>query len=467
MGRRDAGFLSSRRGCWHQHWAGPYRTQHRADDRCLLRWRLWRRQARRAGWRGWRDGRGRWCQCGAGGFPRQRARWRLRRGGQRRRRGGALWRESRQRWWRHVHRLGWRAVERHERWRRFQLSAPGRRCRRHRAADGSVGRRRAATSPGRQPAITRRPHRRHDQLTGTARGDPSPAAWPARGRPVMAGLLDAISGNWTDDPNQNAAIRQGLLSGVFGAMAGRGNRMQALGQGGLLGLSGYSSTLAAQEQAARDAQAREMQALQTQNLRSQLERQQAMQGLAKQFYRPEQTMPGEMTQPEPQAAFRAAELTGTLPQSQMGAPRTIPAGFDFAGYADALAQFDPVESARLRASLQKDRTPLKVGRGETLLDPETRQPIYTSQAAEDMSTIGQLMSEMSRLPPDDPRRPMYMDAIKKATTHAPGTSVSVNTGQKGLENEIKLRGDFRSEPVYKAQQEVQSAYAQIDRKSVV
>src|SRR5574341_283372 len=134
---------------------------------------------------------------------------------------------------------------------------------------------------------------------------------------------------------------------------------------------------------------------------------------------------GNASGPEPQAAFRAAELTGTLPQSQMGAPRTIPAGFDFAGYADALAQFDPVESARLRASLQKDRTPIKVGRGEALLDPETRQPIYISPVQGDASGLGQMIAEMSALPEGHPMRAIYMQAIQKASTHAPGTSVNV------------------------------------------
>jgi hypothetical protein len=39
----------------------------------------------------------------------------------------------------------------------------------------------------------------------------------------------------------------------------------------------------------------------------------------------------------------------------------------------------------------------------------------------------------------------------------------VNTGQKGFDNTLKLRGDFRSEPVYKAHQEMQSAYSQIQQ----
>jgi hypothetical protein len=47
-----------------------------------------------------------------------------------------------------------------------------------------------------------------------------------------------------------------------------------------------------------------------------------------------------------------------------------------------------------------------------------------------------------------------------------GASVSnltVNTGQRGFDNTLKLRGDFRSEPIYKAHQEVQSAYSQIQQ----
>lgn len=50
---------------------------------------------------------------------------------------------------------------------------------------------------------------------------------------------------------------------------------------------------------------------------------------------------------------------------------------------------------------------------------------------------------------------------KQSIASAGKTTVSVNTGQKGFENEMKLREDFKQEPVYKAHQEVQSAYQQI------
>jgi hypothetical protein len=56
----------------------------------------------------------------------------------------------------------------------------------------------------------------------------------------------------------------------------------------------------------------------------------------------------------------------------------------------------------------------------------------------------------------------YQDyEIRKANAGASSNNISVNTGQKGFDNTLKLRGDFRSEPIYKAHQDVQSAHSQI------
>lgn len=49
----------------------------------------------------------------------------------------------------------------------------------------------------------------------------------------------------------------------------------------------------------------------------------------------------------------------------------------------------------------------------------------------------------------------------KQSIQKAGAPTIINEGQKGLDNTLKLRGDFRSEPIYKANQEMQSAYAQI------
>jgi len=53
--------------------------------------------------------------------------------------------------------------------------------------------------------------------------------------------------------------------------------------------------------------------------------------------------------------------------------------------------------------------------------------------------------------------------ISKAKAGAASNNVNVNTGQKGLDNEFKLRDGFKAEPVYKAHQEMQSAYSQIQQ----
>jgi hypothetical protein len=45
---------------------------------------------------------------------------------------------------------------------------------------------------------------------------------------------------------------------------------------------------------------------------------------------------------------------------------------------------------------------------------------------------------------------------------APKVMVDMTGGQKGFENEMKLKSEFRSEPVYKAYSEMQSAYGQIN-----
>ena len=51
------------------------------------------------------------------------------------------------------------------------------------------------------------------------------------------------------------------------------------------------------------------------------------------------------------------------------------------------------------------------------------------------------------------------ERLKKAGANS--ITQSVNTGQKGFDNTLKLRSDFRSEPIYKAHQDVQSAHSQI------
>ena len=50
---------------------------------------------------------------------------------------------------------------------------------------------------------------------------------------------------------------------------------------------------------------------------------------------------------------------------------------------------------------------------------------------------------------------------RQAVASAGKSVTNINTGQTGFNNEMKLRDDFKQEPIYKAHQEVQSAYQQI------
>lgn len=260
----------------------------------------------------------------------------------------------------------------------------------------------------------------------------------------MAGLLDYALGNWTDDPNQNAAIRQGLLSAAFGAMAGRGNRMQAIGQGGLSGLMGYANTLNAQDQRAAQAQARQQRDLELQDLRDRLARQQAMQALPQQFYRsPTQTA-----------------LAGGGGPTVENAQRLDAAGpsFDYEGYAKALAQYDPMGSLGLQSSLRKTEAPVKLGAGESLIDPKTYRPLVTNPKADEQpSSVREYNFAVGQ------GYKGSFDQWKKENARAGASNISLNTGQKGFENELKVRSDFRGEPIYKAHQEMQSAYSQIQQ----
>lgn len=95
--------------------------------------------------------------------------------------------------------------------------------------------------------------------------------------------------------------------------------------------------------------------------------------------------------------------------------------------------------------------------GKTAIDPNTGQPVYSEPAAPEKPTSAVQEYEYAKAQG-------YQGSFKDWTTEkarAGASSVSVNTGQKGLDNTLKLRGEFKSEPIYKAHQEVQAAHSQI------
>jgi len=260
----------------------------------------------------------------------------------------------------------------------------------------------------------------------------------------MAGLLDFL----TTDPDQQRAITQGLLSGAFGAMAGRGSRLQAWGQGGLAGLQGYSNSLdrtAMDKQQAAQLQRQKLLDQLTQYQVQQAQRENQIASLAPQFVQPARIAP-EMD----------ARDIGTP-----GAAPTIPESFDTQGYLARVRQIDPLRAAQMASVLTPGpKAPIAVAKDTVLIDPESKQPVFSNVQPEKGTTDWQNYSSVK----SQGYQGTFADFLREQENlKAPKTSVNVpvNFGQKGFDNTLKLRGDFRSEPVYKAHQEMQSAYAQI------
>jgi len=98
-----------------------------------------------------------------------------------------------------------------------------------------------------------------------------------------------------------------------------------------------------------------------------------------------------------------------------------------AGRADA-----PVLLEQVKAALRGDQNrPMAVSPGQVVIDPITRQPIFTAPDKPAAATsLSRLIAERDALPPNSPVRAQYDAAIKKETTQAPGTTVNVSTEKK-------------------------------------
>jgi len=64
------------------------------------------------------------------------------------------------------------------------------------------------------------------------------------------------------------------------------------------------------------------------------------------------------------------------------------------------------------------------------------------------------------------KNPQYAKFLNQQN-QAKGTNISVNTGQHGFDNALKLRTDFRNEPVYKGFEETKAAKNQIDQAATM
>lgn len=251
----------------------------------------------------------------------------------------------------------------------------------------------------------------------------------------MAGLLDGVLGASFDDPRTAAtlALAQGLLTAP--------KAMQGL-NGGLLG---YQNAMAEAKKAAQVEELRKMQMQQHQMALKQAERQAAQQAQQDAF---RQSIPS----PQFQTGIDALAANGGMKGALAPLPKADPNAELLHGAMKA-GVIDPIQYI---TSQRKDNTPIKLGAGEALLDPKTLKPLFTNPKEDSTpSAIKEYNFAVGQ---------GYKGSFQQFQTEmkrAGASSVSVNTGQKGLDNTLKLRGDFRSEPIYKAHQEMQSAHSQI------
>ena len=140
-------------------------------------------------------------------------------------------------------------------------------------------------------------------------------------------------------------------------------------------------------------------------------------------------LPQQFAQPARIAPEMDARDIGTP-----GAAPTIPAAFDTQGYLNALRGMDPMRAAQAASVLSPTAKPIISKPGDVARDE--RGNILWQNPDNDpakQSSIGQLISEMNALPPGDPRRAIYQQAIQKASTHQPPVSVSYGAPVAGVD----------------------------------
>lgn len=175
------------------------------------------------------------------------------------------------------------------------------------------------------------------------------------------------------------------------------------------------------------------------------------QGLEKQKTVAEVTEKGSKVMDESLKRYRGALDFIDTPE---GASRWLRAQYDDPSTGQFMARFGPFEQTVTRIpsdpqQFQKWRQQAALG-----LDKFMEQQAKQSEF--------ELKSQNELIGPNGVVNQKLLDA-KQSVAKAGASSVNVSTGQKGFDNELKLRGDFRGEPVYKAHQEMQSAYSQIQQ----
>lgn len=263
----------------------------------------------------------------------------------------------------------------------------------------------------------------------------------------MNGLLDTLQ-------SDNPAVARGLLDFGLAMLQGRGNFGNAVGQAGMVGLAGADRFNVRDQALKRAALNDQYIGLQMKNMQQGIDQNAQAAAL--------QRLPGQFMRAPSAPAIDATGGMDTAAENPANA--SGPGGFDMPGYLRALTAAPgggPLAALQMQQAFQRQvPQPIKLGKGDQLLDSVSYKPIASNIEAEKINPNLPFMLVDGKIVPNK----AYQDyELAKAEKSGTRITNSVNTGQKGLDNTLKLRGDFRSEPVYKAHQEMQSAYAQIQQ----
>jgi hypothetical protein len=172
-------------------------------------------------------------------------------------------------------------------------------------------------------------------------------------------------------------------------------------------------------------------------------------------------------QQQMQNAARSAMITPEKANSlSMGplrdgsTPPMVAPGFNTKAFLGQMYEIDPLKAIGLEQSLNQTKAPIKLGAGETLLDPSTYKTIASAPKEQSLPAA---IQEYQYAQGQGYRGTFEQWDKERKRAGASNISVPINMGQKGLDNELKIRSDFRSEPIYKAHGEVQSAFSQISQ----
>jgi len=252
----------------------------------------------------------------------------------------------------------------------------------------------------------------------------------------MAVLLDGLmSGQFTDDPQQNQAIQRGILNFGLQLMQTRGRRLgPGLGQAGVAGIQGFNDL---KQEQFRD-QLRKQQGEEYTRRKMLNAREDTLANLPSQFIKPDQ-------QGNNPSAFTPgmSDLPG-LSKAYMSAPGGLQTGL------------------ALQSALQKQEPTLhefKQGSTYGTFEGGRVRPLLSVPSAEKPDTVPSAIKEYNFA-----REQGYKGSFEqwdRERRKAGASQVSVSTGEKGFKNELALKGDFKSEPIYKDYQDMQSAYKQI------